>query len=77
MDKTKCSECCKVVRFYGIKCKCVDANNCHKLFCSTCINLKSFPSDVGHMCTFDYKKSGYEQSMKNNPLVAPSKVDKL
>ncbi len=77
MDKTKCTECSKLVRFYGIKCKCVDANNCNKIFCSTCINLKSFPSDVGHMCTYDYKKSGYDQYIKNNPVVAPSKVDKL
>ena len=77
MDKTKCVECSKIVRFYGIKCKCVDANNDNLIFCSTCICIKSFPNDVGHACTFDYKQNGRKQSSLNNPLIIPTKVDKL
>lgn len=74
-DKTKCAECSKIVRFYGIQCKCLDANNMKKIFCSTCINVKD--TTTGHICTFDYKQSGRDQLLQNNPSAIPPKIQKF
>ena len=78
MSKAKCVECSKKVGLYGIKCRCVDANNNAMLFCSSCIGCKLTNNDKnGHHCSFDYKQMGKTEFDKKNPLIIPMKVDKL
>jgi hypothetical protein len=76
-NKTLCCECSKRVGFYGIQCKCVDADNHRRIFCSTCICVKQFASDVGHACTFDYKQQWKDQYNKDHTPVIHKKVDIL
>jgi hypothetical protein len=75
MNKITCTECSKRVGFYGIKCRCVDATNTARIFCSTCINCKRFKDDVGHECNFDYKAQGRKELEKTNQSAAFKKVD--
>ncbi len=77
MDRaTKCSECNIKVGLFGFSCRCKDANDKPRKFCSSCRNPK--PTDVGgHTCTFDYRSLGREQVYKNNPKLQTSKIESV
>ena len=63
--KNRCMVCNKKLGLLGIKCK------CDKYFCS-----EHRYSDR-HDCTYDYKKSTQELLIKTNPVINPSKINKL
>ncbi|KAF7014335.1 LOW QUALITY PROTEIN: hypothetical protein CFC21_028345 [Triticum aestivum] len=62
---TRCMACKKKVGLLGFACRCGGT------FCS----LHRYVD--GHACVFDYKKVGREQIAQQNPLVMPSKLDKI
>ncbi len=74
MDRnTKCSECKIKIGLFGFSCKCKDADNKPRLFCTSCRNPK--PTDSkGHDCTFDYKSNGRDQIIQNNPKLQTAKI---
>jgi AN1-type zinc finger protein 5/6 len=64
-NMTRCMKCNKKLKLIDIKCK------CGEYFCSQHIYSDS------HDCKFDYKKLGKEYLEKNNPIILPTKVNKL
>ena len=64
-EPTRCAKCDKKLKLTAIKCR------CDKYFCSA-----HRYSDL-HDCEFDYKNFGKKLLEKQNPTVAPQKVDKL
>ena len=61
----RCFACNKRVGLTGFKCR------CDYVFCGA----HRLPEE--HHCDFDYKTAGREQLSKNNPLVVPSKLNKV
>lgn len=61
----RCFTCNKRVGLTGFKCR------CEYVFCGA----HRLPEE--HHCDFDYKAAGREQLSKNNPLVIPSKLNKV
>jgi len=61
----RCFTCNKRVGLTGFKCR------CDYVFCGT----HRLPEE--HHCDFDYKTTGREQLLKNNPLVVPSKLNRV
>lgn len=61
----RCFACNKRVGLTGFKCR------CDYVFCGA----HRLPEE--HHCDFDYKTAGREQLTKNNPLVVPSKLNKV
>ena len=74
MTNTKCVECKKKVGLFGFKCKCIDVSGSQLIFCSMCRIPKHTPDDLGHACTFDYRKLGKDLVEKNNPKLHEIKV---
>ncbi len=64
-DPSRCAKCNKKLKLTAIKCR------CDKYFCAA-----HRYSDL-HDCEFDYKNFGKKLLEKQNPTVAPQKVDKL
>ncbi|XP_037488965.1 zinc finger A20 and AN1 domain-containing stress-associated protein 12-like [Triticum dicoccoides] len=62
---TRCMACKKKVGLLGFACRCGGT------FCS----LHRYVD--GHACDFDYKKVDREKIAQQNPLIAPSKIDKI
>ena len=77
MMTTKCAECKNKVGVFGFKCKCIDVSGVHFIFCSTCRIPKHSSDDLGHECTFDYRKLGRDLIEKNNPKLQPIKVERI
>lgn len=70
----RCSECKSKIGLFGFHCRCKDADDKPRVFCSSCKTPK--PTDIGgHICTFDYISYGREQLQKNNPNIQSSKID--
>ena len=70
---TKCSECNIKIGLFGFSCRCKDADDKPRTFCSSCRNIK--PTAVGgHDCTFDYKSHGRDQILQNNPKLQTAKI---
>ncbi|KAL3155201.1 hypothetical protein ABBQ32_013141 [Trebouxia sp. C0010 RCD-2024] len=61
----RCFTCNKRVGLTGFKCR------CEYVFCGA----HRLPEE--HHCDFDYKTAGREQLSKNNPLVIPSKLNRV
>ena len=61
----RCFTCNKRVGLTGFKCR------CEYVFCGA----HRLPEE--HHCDFDYKTVGREQLSKNNPLVIPSKLNRV
>ena len=64
-DKGRCFSCNKKVGLLGIECK------CDYVFC----NLHRLPE--AHECDVDYRKLGQAKLLKENQLVAPSKIAEI
>ena len=64
-NTNRCFTCNKRVGLTGFKCR------CDYVFCGT----HRLPEE--HHCDFDYKTTGREQLSKNNPLVVPSKLNRV
>ena len=64
-NTNRCFSCNKRVGLTGFKCR------CDYVFCGT----HRLPEE--HHCDFDYKTTGREQLSKNNPLVVPSKLNRV
>ena len=61
----RCMECDKKLSLTAIMCK------CNNYYC----NKHRYSEQ--HNCKYDYKNSGREFLKKYNPLIEPSKVDKI
>lgn len=64
-NTNRCFSCNKRVGLTGFKCR------CDYVFCGA----HRLPEE--HKCDFDYKTTGREQLSKNNPLVVPSKLNRV
>ncbi len=72
---TKCVECKNKVGLFGFKCKCTDVSGVQLVFCSMCRIPKHRPDDLGHECSFDYRKLSRDLIEKNNPKLQSVKVE--
>ncbi|KQK20731.1 zinc finger A20 and AN1 domain-containing stress-associated protein 7-like [Brachypodium distachyon] len=63
--KNRCEACRKKVGLLGFACRCGGT------YCG------AHRHAAGHGCGFDYKAAGRDQIARQNPLVAPSKLDKI
>ena len=63
--KNRCATCRKKTGLTGFTCR------CGGLYCA----MHRYGD--AHQCTFDYKTMGKAELTANNPMIVPSKVDKL